>query len=1003
MKLKVNYFAKWLLLVLATGLCGSAFAQRTISGTITDDATKEPLIGANILVVGTSTGTITDFDGKYELRLPDGATQLEISYTGYSSETVAIGTSNVMDFTLSAGQLLDEVVVVGYGTQKQREVTGSVTSVKAEDFNGGNINDPLQLVQGKVPGLSISKIGGDPNGGSTIRLRGLSTLGANAEPLIIIDGLIGASLESVDPNDIASIDVLKDGSAAAIYGSRGSSGVILITTKKGAKGSTSVEYNAYVSSESIANQVDVASPAEFKRLRPASDRGSSTDWLDLVTRDAISHAHNIALSGGFGGTAYRASFNIRNIEGVGLGDGFRQLNGRLNLTQKALNDKLTIGVNLSATNRKATYAFREAFRYAVTYNPTAPAFFPEGSTNPLVGKYGGYYQEENFDFFNPLAIAEQSTNNGDIKELVMGARADYQLFEGFTAGVSYAVQRESEQFGSFYDKDAYFRGFNTDGSASISSNDRLNELFEITGNYTTGFGGNNVLTLLGGYSWQNNDSYSSNATNGVFISNDLSFYGLGAGQDLDRGRAALGNGRDVYKVIAFFGRVNLNIDDTYFFMASARREGSTRFGEGNKWGIFPAVSAGVTLSNLVDIAGVDNLKLRVGYGETGAIPPGSLLGQRTYVERGSFFFNGGFVPAYGPDRNPNPDLKWETKGEFNAGLDFALADSKLTGTFEYYTRSTRDFIYEVNVPVPPNQASRTWANLEDVELKNTGIELSLGYLFGNKNGVSWEPRVLFSTYSTVLDTVSVSGESKFPFFQSGGQVFNDFTSPGAPGLNNLPTMVVQGGQEIGQMWGFTFDRVGEDGSFVYKDLNGDGVITSDDQSVIGNGLPDFSLGINNSFTFGDFDFNFFLRGEFGHDLINSFRTFYEPLGSRTIENLVVTEFFNENLTATPAFNSYYVEDASFIALDNATLGYKLKLPAGGSFKSLRLYLTAQNLFFITDYSGVDPSVRYADPGGTDNGGFAGREFNPDPLYPGHDRRNNYFRTRSLIFGLNLGF
>jgi len=281
--------------------------------------------------------------------------------------------------------------------------------------------------------------------------------------------------------------------------------------------------------------------------------------------------------------------------------------------------------------------------------------------------------------------------------------------------------------------------------------------------------------------------------------------------------------------------------------------------------------------------------------------------------------------------------------------------------------------------------------------------LSLGYLFGNKNGVSWEPRVLFSTYSTVLDTVSVSGESKFPFFQSGGQVFNDFTSPGAPGLNNLPTMVVQGGQEIGQMWGFTFDRVGEDGSFVYKDLNGDGVITSDDQSVIGNGLPDFSLGINNSFTFGDFDFNFFLRGEFGHDLINSFRTFYEPLGSRTIENLVVTEFFNENLTATPAFNSYYVEDASFIALDNATLGYKLKLPAGGSFKSLRLYLTAQNLFFITDYSGVDPSVRYADPGGTDNGGFAGREFNPDPLYPGHDRRNNYFRTRSLIFGLNLGF
>jgi len=1003
MKLKVNYFAKWLLLVLATGWCGASFAQRTISGTVTDEATKEPLIGANVLVVGTSTGTITDFDGKYELKLPDGATQLEISYTGYSSKTVAIGASNVMDLTLSAGQLLDEVVVVGYGTQKQREVTGSVTSVKAEDFNAGNVNDPLQLVQGKVAGLSISKVGGNPNGGSTIRLRGLSTLGANAEPLIIVDGLIGASLESIDPNDIASIDVLKDGSAAAIYGSRGSSGVILITTKKGAKGTSAIEYNAYVTSENIARSVDVASPDEFRRLRPGSDRGSNTDWLDLVTRDAISHAHNIALSGGFAGTAYRASFNIRNIEGAGLNDGFRQLNGRLNLTQKALNDRLTLSANLSATNRKATYAFNEAFRYAVTYNPTAPAFFPDNSTNPLAGRYGGYYQEENFDYFNPLAIAEQSTNKGDIKEVVVGARADYELFDGFTASVGYSMQRESEHFGSFYDKEAYFRGTNRDGLANISTNDRLNELFEVTGNYTLGFGGNNVLTILGGYSWQNNDSYGSSASNGRFISNDLSFQSIATGLDLLNGRGALSNYRDVYKVIAFFGRVNLNIDDTYFLMASARREGSTRFGEGNKWGIFPAVSAGVTLSNLVDLSGVDNLKVRVGYGETGAIPPSSLLAQRTYVNVGNFFYNGGFVPAYGPNRNPNPDLKWETKGELNAGIDFALADSRLTGTFDYYNRRTRDFIYFTPVPQPPNQAGFTWANLEDVELNNSGVELSLGYLFGDKRGVSWEPRVLFATYKTVLDTVAVGADSKFTFFQSGGQAFSFFTSPGAPGLNNLPTMVVQGGQPIGQMWGYTFDRVGDDGSFVYKDINGDGVITEDDQSVIGNGLPDFSLSINNSFTFGNFDFNFFLRGEFGHSLINSYRTFYEPLGSRSIENLVITEYFNENLTATPAFNSYYVEDASFITLDNATLGYTLRLPSSSSFTKLRVYLAGQNLFYLTDYTGVDPSVRYADPGGADNGGSPEREFNPDPLYPGHDRRNTYFRTRAITFGLNLGF
>lgn len=758
-----------------------------------------------------------------------------------------------------------------------------------------------------------------------------------------------------------------------------------------------------MSSESIARTVDVASPEEFRQYRPNADRGSSTDWLDLVTRDGISHAHNIALSGGYGGTSYRASFNIRNIEGVGLGDGFRQLNGRLNLTQKALNDRLTFGVNLSATNRKANYAFREAFRYAVTYNPTAPAFFPENSTSPLASKYGGYYQEENFDYFNPLAISEQGTNKGDIKELVMGARVDYQLFEGLTAGVSYSAQRESEHFGSFYNKQAYFRGINRDGLANISTNDRQNELFEITGNYTTGFGGNNVLTILGGYSWQNNDSYFSNSSNGNFISDDLSFNNIGVGQDLLIGRGGLGNGRDVYKVIAFFGRVNLNIDDTYFLMASARREGSTRFGEGNKWGIFPAVSGGVTLSNLVDISGVDNLKLRVGYGETGAIPPGSLYSQRTYSNVGNFFYDGEFVPAYGPTSNPNPDLKWETKGEFNAGIDFALIDSKLTGSFEYYNRRTRDFIYFTPVAQPPNQAPNTWANLDDVELNNSGVELSIGYLFGNKSGISWEPRLLFSTYSTILDTVDSGAESKFPFFQSGGRAFNNFTALGAPGLNNDPSMVVQGGQPIGQMWGYTFDRVGEDGNFVYRDLDGNDTINIKDQSVIGNGLPEFSLSLNNSFTFGNFDFNFFLRGEFGHDLINSYRTFYEPLGSREIENLVITEYFDENLTATPAFNSYYVEDASFVALDNATLGYTLDLPASSSFKKLRIFISGQNLFFITNYSGVDPSVRYADPGGADNGGAPAREFNPDPLYPGHDRRNTYFRTRAITFGLNLGF
>ena len=352
MKLKFDYFTRCLLLLLvATGMSSLAMAQRTIKGTVTDAQSGDALIGANILVLGTSSGTITDIDGTYELQVPEGTTQIEFTYTGYASQRITLGAGNVYDVALSAGALLDEVVVVGYGTTTRKEVTSAVSSVKAEDFNQGQVNDPLQLVQGKVAGLQISQPGSDPNGEATVRLRGLSTLGANTEPLVVIDGVIGASLQTVDPNDIASIDVLKDGSAAAIYGSRASSGVILITTKRGVGGKTAVDYNGYVTMEAIARQVQSTDASEFLSLREqayrhfnpnASDadvssfvsglnKGANTNWMDEVTQTAISHVHNLSMSGGVGQTTYRAAFNYRDIEGIGINSGFNQLNGRLNL------------------------------------------------------------------------------------------------------------------------------------------------------------------------------------------------------------------------------------------------------------------------------------------------------------------------------------------------------------------------------------------------------------------------------------------------------------------------------------------------------------------------------------------------------------------------------------------------------------------------------------------------------------------------------------------------
>ncbi|HMP13424.1 MAG TPA: SusC/RagA family TonB-linked outer membrane protein [Saprospiraceae bacterium] len=998
MKLRVDYCSKWVLAVLILCLGSFTYAQRTISGKVTDQATGEPLIGANILAVGTSTGTVTDIDGTYSINVPNGTTQLDFSYTGYSSQRITLGASNVVDIALSAGSVLEEVVVVGYGTQRSREVTSAVTSVKADDFNMGNVNDPTQLIQGKVAGLQISKVGGDPNGGTTIRLRGLSTIGANTSPLIVIDGVIGATLESVDPNDIESVDVLKDGSAAAIYGSRGSSGVILITTKKGVKGATKVEYNGYVAAESIAKRVETASASEFRRLRPTSDRGANTDWVDEVTRTGISHVHNLSLSGGTGGgTTYRASLNFRGIEGIAKVSDFQQLNGRLNLTQKALNDRMTLSANIASTRRDANFGFTEALRYAVLYNPTAPVL--QNPSSPLFNKYGGFYQEENFDFFNPVAIQQQGTNIGITNDLLLSGRVDYKIIEGLTISGFYSQLRETEQYREYYQKQAYFRGFNRNGLARGTDIDRNTQLFETTLNYNAQFG-KTFLTALAGYSWQDIEDGSLFIETGNFISDDVSFNRLNFSQDRAQGRANFDSFRSNYRVIGFFGRVNLNFDDTYFLMASLRREGSTRFGENNQWGLFPAVSAGVTLSNLFDVSGVDNLKLRVGYGETGALPPGNGLSRLLFTQRGSFFFNGNFVPAFAPARNANPDLKWETKGEFNAGLDFALLDYKLTGSLDYYIRRTRDLIYEIVVPVPPNLAERTWSNLEDAILRNSGVELSLGYRFDKGRDFSWEPRLVFSTYNTVLDTVDAT-DAKFKFFTGGGIVLDPSTSPGAPGLNNNPTVAVIAGQQLGQIWGPTFDRIGEDGSFVFRDVNGDGVVNEDDFSSIGNGLPTFSIGFNNSFRYKNFDFNFFVRGDFGHDLVNMYRVFYEPLGSRPIENTVKTKYFDENLTATPQFSSRYVENASYLALDNATLGYTINLGDKSKISRMRVYLTGQNLFFITNYTGVDPSPRFGDAGDPDNGGFQG--FNQNPLHPGLDRRNTYFRTRTITFGLNLGF
>jgi TonB-dependent starch-binding outer membrane protein SusC len=990
-------FSRYLtaLLFLVTTVAWSQ--SRTVTGKVTSADDGSGLPGVNVVEKGTNNGTVTDVDGNFSVNVADNAT-LVFSFVGYASQEVVVGTQSTININLASDvRSLDEVVVVGYGTQEKKEITSAVASVKSEDFNRGIVNDPAALLQGKVAGLNITRPGGDPNGGFNIRLRGITTFGANAEPLIVIDGVIGGSLSTVDPNDIASMDVLKDGSAAAIYGSRGGSGVILITTKSGRAGKTKVEYNGSVASETIARTIDFMDASEFRATPGAVDLGSDTDWLDEVTRNGNAMVHNLSLSGGADKTTYYAAFNVRQAKGIALNSGFNQLNGRINLTQKALNDRALFTANFTATSREAQYGFKESLRYAIVANPTMPIYDNTTDSPTAGGNYGGFAERDIFDFFNPLSIAKQNKNDGKDTRFLLNLRGEYDfsdLVEGLRFAMAYSQQRESDFRGVYYSKTAKFRGSNRNGLAGRSEDQRTFDLFESTLNYDKAFGTTN-LTLLGGYSFQEFFYEGFGVNGGNFLTDAFTYNNISQNTALDfkNGLGSLYSYANSDKLVAFFGRANLNFNNNYFLSASARYEGSSRFGANNKWGLFPAVSAGVTLSNLLDIPSVNNLKLRASWGVTGNRPGSSYLSLQRFSAGSSFFVDGNYVPAYGPASNANPDLKWETKDEIDFGVDFTLLDSKLSGTIDWYTRATKDLLITKNVPQPPNLFPTTVLNIG--ELKNSGFELALNYLAVSNGNVRWTTGVNFATFKTEVVSLTNTAIPDGDVFYTAGM--------GAPGQNAFSLARVKEGEELGQIWGPIQESVNTDGTPQFKDLDGNGSYCDcdDDKTVIGQGLPDFTLGWNNSITVGNFDFNIFFRGAFGHDLVNSYRGFYENRESTTLNNynIVKTKYYDADITKA-AVNNTHVENADFVKLDNATVGYNFKMNPGTAVNKVRLYLSGQNLFVITDYTGIDPEVRYVDQIDGDGGGGPGAV---DPFAPGIERRSTYFTTRTITFGVNLGF
>ncbi len=919
----------------------------------------------------------------------------------FSQQSVVPDTIN----NLSSG---DEVTNTGYGMQKKKEITGSITSVGTKEFNRGYIQNPLQLIQGKIAGLSISKNGSDPNGSYYVRLRGLNTLAGIQGPLIVIDGSVEASIETIDPLDIESIEVLKDAAATSIYGMRGSGGVILITTKKGS-GSTIINYNVYSTTELVARNEPVMNSDQWRafsaEVGAGEDYSANTDWFKEVEQTALSQTHNLSLSGSSDKTSYRASFNFHSGEGVLRHTGYNQLNGRLKITQKAINDRLSLEMNLGATERESQYGFAEAFRYASIYNPTAPV---KSSDEEFI-QYDGYFQKTIFDLYNPVQILEENINEGKNRVVNLSLKGTFEILRGLNVDAIYSIQSSGALKGQYFKKHDYWKGMIRNGLASRQQDNSSSHIFESTAHYYFDLTSHITINLMGGYSYQDFTNEGLSVEGGNFLTDQFTFNNLSASMDFANSEGTISTHKNNNRLAAFLGRVNLNINNLWFISTNLRYEGSSRLGSNNKWGFFPGFGTGIDFARLLKINSIQNLKLRIDYGISGNQPPDSYMSLAILDQQSIFiypntlhaFYNGNYIPVYVNASNPNPDLKWEINSELNIGLDFQLLKSRLSGSLDIYNETASDLIYQYSgVPVPPNLYNQVWIN--SGKIKSHGMELTLNYHVINKSEFTYNLSFNYS-YNSENTLVSLSKSYNGSLLKFDNQDIGDM---GSPGFGQMWLTKIEEGKPIGRLYGYSLKEINEAGTQVFVDQNNDGNIDSRDRVPLGNGLPKYLIGLGNTLTYKNWDLYIFFRSVAGYNLLNSYRAFYETPGYISSYNLPVTANNMRNpssgqlMTATGGIiTNLSVENASFISLDNMSFGYNFNLRSNKYFNKIRLCLAGNNLFFITRYKGSDPNPRYLDSENFYYGTIAGT----NSMVPGVDRRSQWPRTRSFTIGANFVF
>lgn len=841
--------------------------------------------------------------------------------------------------------------------------------IEKHEFNQGNIVNPIQLIQGKIAGLSISKAGDDPNKGFEIRLRGLSTINGNSIPLYVIDGVPVTTLDNLDPNDVESISVLKNGSS--IYPSGGTSGVILISTRKSKIDRTTIQYNVYTSSEQVARNLPSMTAAEWRKLSKetgfGTDLSGNTDWNKAIEQTALSQSHNISMSGGSDKTSYRASINYRNAEGVMKKTGFSQLNGRIGITQKAMKDKLTLDLSLAATERESQMGFADAFKYAAISNPTSPI----KSSDPQYVKYDGYFQQVLFDYYNPLSIIDLDKNEQKNKILNASLKGNYEILKGLNIYALYAIQNISLFGGMYFDKNDYFGGLYRSGLASRSEDNSSDRILESEISYDGNLNQSTHLGISGGYFSREFTNEGFYTQGGNFLTDDFSFNSLGAALDFKNGIGTVSSYRNTNKEKAFFGQMVVDFKNILSVTAGARYEGSSLFGSSEKWIILPSGSVSVNLTEFTGTGFFETLRLHAGYAMTGNKP-----GRNVYSIS---------------------SLKWEKKGEFDAGLEYSVLKSRLTGSLDYYSSMTTDVLFIFNMPVPPNIYSQSLLNAG--KLKSSGLELSAEYKVLSKANFSYG--VLLSAAYSLENTIkSLSGNYNGATVKFGQQDLGDM---GSPGQNQEPMVRIEEGKPVGQLIAMVVKGIDANGNISYVDQNRDGFINQADRQVVGNGMPKFLLGFGNMITYKNWDLNVFFRCVLGHDLVNTYRALYEVPFMMTTYNLpnTATNMRNSSggklLTSTSGvLNNTDIENASFISLDNISFGYDFHLTEGSQIKKIRLYVAGNNLCYITGYKGSDPNPRYADSS-TDMGTFN------NPLVAGIDRMKTWPRTRSVTLGANFVF